>query len=86
MVRPNPDLRFTGPIGLDGRYRKGEVSYYGFGPRFKGLPSVYALKGAWQDDQTFLINRMLLGHGPLQIWTLTFDGNTLNVRMQFGAP
>lgn len=41
---------FTGPIGLDGRYRKGEVTYCGFGPLFKGLPSVYALKGAWQDD------------------------------------
>jgi hypothetical protein len=77
--------RFTGPIGLDGRYRKGEVTYYGFGPLFKGLPSVYALKGAWQDDQTFVLDRLLIGQGPPQIWTLTFDGAKLNVRFKQGA-
>ena len=76
--------RFTGPIGLDGRYRRGEVIYCCFGPLFRGLPGVYALKGTWQDDQTFVIDRMMLGHGPIQIWTLTFDGDKRNIRLQFG--
>jgi CubicO group peptidase (beta-lactamase class C family) len=67
--------RFTGPIGLDGLYRKGE-------PTDRG---VNAVKGAWQDDHTFLIDRLVLGQWePPERWTLTFEGEKLNVRAKIG--
>jgi CubicO group peptidase (beta-lactamase class C family) len=75
------DPRFTGPIGLDGLYRKGELTYHGFADRLEGLPRVNAVKGTWQDDHTFVIDRLILGQGePAERWTLTFDGEKLNVR------
>ena len=76
---------FTGPIGLDGLYGRGELSSHGYNDLFEGRPRVYVLKGAWQDDHTFVIDRLILGEGPTQIWTLTFDGDKLNVRFKFGA-
>jgi CubicO group peptidase (beta-lactamase class C family) len=73
--------RFTGPIGLDGLYRKGERIDYGFDGRIGGFPRVNAVKGTWQDDHTFVIDRLVLGLGaPPERWTLTFDGEKLNVR------
>ena len=77
--------RFSGPIGLDGLCRKGELTDYGFNPLFEGLPTVYAFKGAWEDDHTFVIDRMILGEGPIQTWTLTFVGDELTVRVKYGA-
>ena len=77
--------RFSDPIGLDGLYRKGELTDHGFNPLFEGFPRVYALKGAWEDDHTFVIDRMTLGEGPTQTWTLTFAGDELNVRVKYGA-
>ena len=69
----NPRPRFTGPIGLDGRYRKGELTDVG----------VNAVKGTWQNDHTFVIDRLILGQGqPAERWTLTFDGEKLNVRAE----
>jgi CubicO group peptidase (beta-lactamase class C family) len=69
----NPRPRFTGPIGLDGRYRKGELTDVG----------VNAIKGTWQNDHTFVIDRLILGQGqPSERWTLTFDGEKLNVRAE----
>ena len=77
--------RFTGPIGLDGLYRKGELTDGGFDGRIGDLPRVNAVKGTWQDDQTFVIDRLILGQGrPAQRWTLTFDGGKLNVRVKLG--
>jgi hypothetical protein len=76
---------FTGPIGLDGLYGKGELSSHGYNDLFEGRPRVYVLKGAWQDDHTFVIDRLILGEGPTQIWTLTLDGDKLNVRFKVGA-
>ena len=76
---------FAGPIGLDGLYGRGELSSHGYNDLFEGRPRVYVLKGAWQDDHTFVIDRLILGEGPTQIWTLTFDGDKLNVRFKFGA-
>jgi hypothetical protein len=76
---------FTGPIGLDGLYGRGELSSHGYNDLFEGRPRVYVLKGAWQDDHTFVIDRLILGEGPTQIWTLTFDRDKLNVRFKFGA-
>jgi CubicO group peptidase (beta-lactamase class C family) len=67
----------TGPIGLDGLYRKGEPTY------LQELPvrGVSAVKGNWQDDHTFVIDRLILGEGqPATRWTLTFDGEKLNLR------
>jgi hypothetical protein len=67
--------RFTGPIGLDGLYRKGE-------PTDRG---VNAVKAAWQDDHTFLIDRLVLGQWePPERWTLTFEGEKLNVSVKIG--
>ncbi len=71
--------RLTGPIGLDGLYRKGELTYHGFNDRFEGLPRVSVVKGTWKDDYTFVIDRLILGQGPAEQWTLTFDGENLNV-------
>jgi CubicO group peptidase (beta-lactamase class C family) len=60
--------RFTGPIGLDGLYRKGEPTADG----------VNAVKGNWQDERTFVVDRLLLGQGsPPERWTLKFDGEKL---------
>jgi CubicO group peptidase (beta-lactamase class C family) len=54
-------LRFTGAIGLEGLYRKGERIDYGFDGRIGGFPRVNAVKGTWQDDHTFVIDRLVLG-------------------------
>jgi hypothetical protein len=79
-------LRFTGAIGLEGLYRKGERIDYGFDGRIGGFPRVNAVKGTWQDDHTFVIDRLVLGlaQSP-EKWTLTFDGDKLNVRIKFGG-
>ena len=74
---------FSGPIGLDGLYRKTDVVYHGFDPRYDGAPRVNAVKGTWRDEHTFVINCLALGdgHQPEQ-WTLTFDGKALDLRVQ----
>ncbi|WP_247510188.1 serine hydrolase [Bradyrhizobium sp. 157] len=66
-----PSLKFTGPIGLDGLFRKSDPTAFG----------VAATKGRWLDGQTFVIERRMLGaDAPLQKWTLRFDGETVNLR------
>ena len=66
-----PPLKFTGPIGLDGLFRKSDPTALG----------VAATKGRWLDGETFLIERRILGaDAPLQKWTLKFDGGKLNLR------
>ncbi|MBV9732192.1 MAG: serine hydrolase [Verrucomicrobia bacterium] len=73
-------LRFTGPIGLDGRYRKGQLIYHGISERLDGMPRVNAVKGTWQGENTFLMECLVLGQGqPPQEWTLMFSGGKLNV-------
>ena len=74
-TRPAP--RLTGPIGLDRRYQKGEPTYI----QWLGIDAVYAAKGAWLDDHTFVMNWLILGLGPVQRWTFTFEGDRLNVRV-----
>ena len=77
------DPRFTGPIGLDGVYRKGERIDYGLDGRIGGFPRVNAVKGTWQDDHTFVIDRLVLGQGvPAERWTLTFEGEKVNFPLQ----
>ena len=82
------DPRFTGPIGVDGLYRKGELTHHGFGERLEGVPRVNAVKGTWPGDHMFVIDRLVLGLGePAERWTLTFDGEKLNVRVKIpGRP
>ncbi len=73
--------RFTGPIGLDGLFRKGEPTYL----QALAIRRVNAVKGTWQDDHTFAIDRLILGQGkPAERWTLKFDGEQLNVRVELG--
>jgi hypothetical protein len=70
---------------LDGLYRKGELAHHGFGERLEGSPRVNAVKGTWQDDHTFVIDRLVLGQGQsAERWTLRFDGEKLNVRAEIG--
>lgn len=79
------DRTLTEQIGLDGLYRKGTLNQHGIGNRFKGAPRVDAVKGTWQDETTFVISRLFLGLAiPPERWTLTFDGEKLNVRANFG--
>jgi hypothetical protein len=69
--RGQPPLASSGPIGLDGLYRKGEPSTSG----------QVAMKGAWLNGSTFVIERLTIGAGQeAQKWTLSFDGPTLHLR------
>ena len=73
-----PAPRFAGPIGLDGRYETGKPTYI----RSLGIRAVNAAKGTWQDDHTFVMNRLILGEGhSAQQWSFTFDGDKLNLRV-----
>ena len=67
--RTKSDQRFAGPIGLDGLYRKGAPTEDG----------VDAFKGSWQDENTFILDRLALGQGrPAERWTLKFNGAKLS--------
>jgi len=70
-------LKFSGPIGLDGLYRKGEPSVFG----------VTAFKGMWSDDHSFVIDAQFLGAGEQRKWTLSFDGEqpTLHGKARDGS-
>jgi CubicO group peptidase (beta-lactamase class C family) len=75
---------FTGPIGLDGLYRKGERTEHGLDGG--GFPRVNAVKGTWQNDHTFVIDWLVLGKGfPADQWTLAFAGEKLNVHVKLGS-
>lgn len=56
-------LKFSGPIGLDGLYRRGQPTAFGVG----------AFKGMWSDDHTFVIDAQFMGAGEQRKWTLSFD-------------
>ena len=66
----NSSVRLAGPIGLDGLYRKGAAI-----PR-----GVMAMKGAWSDQNTFVIDVRLIGGDDERKWKLSFDGERLNLR------
>jgi CubicO group peptidase (beta-lactamase class C family) len=66
-----PSRTVGGPIGLDGLYRRGDMTEVG----------IAAVKGSWLNDHTFVIQRLLLGSGRSeQKYTLWFDDEKLNVR------
>jgi len=62
-----PSLKVSGPIGLDGFYRKGEPTAYG----------VIAVKGTWLDSRTFLFDLLAPGADVQRKWALSFDGEKL---------
>jgi CubicO group peptidase (beta-lactamase class C family) len=64
----NPTERFSGPLGLDGMYRK-SPAYYG----------TDAVKGRWISARTFAVERRILGNSETQLWAVTFDGNKVTV-------
>lgn len=66
----NSSAGFSGPIGLDGVYRKAEPT--GFGSR--------AVKGAWVDGHTFVVDLQYLGTGEQRKWMLSFDGERVTLR------
>jgi hypothetical protein len=83
-----PSLASSGPIGLDGLYRKGEPSTSG----------QVAMKGAWLNGSTFVIERLTIGAGQeVQKWTLSFavaklylrgrarDGRTVTIEGEVGG-
>ena len=73
--------RFSGPIGLDGLYRKGEPTC----PEALAIRQVNAVKGTWQDGHIFVVDRLVLGEGqPAEEWRPTFDGEKLKVRAKLG--
>ena len=57
--------RFTGPIGLDGLYRKGALTDQGaYNPFLGGPPEVHvvnAVKGTWVEDNSFVVDWRVLG-------------------------
>jgi hypothetical protein len=64
-----------------GAFAIGEPTYlYGLGIR-----GINAVKGSWLDDDTFLIERSILGLGQVQQWTLLFDGEKLHFRTKLGT-
>jgi hypothetical protein len=66
-----PPEKISGPIGLDGLYRKGTETP--FGP--------LAVKGRWLDDHVFEVERINIGASEkARKWTLSFDGDKLNLR------
>lgn len=66
-----PPRKVGGPIGLDGRYQRGDTTPAG----------VSAAKGSWSNEHTFVLNRIILGSSlPEQKYTLSFDDEKLNVR------
>ena len=48
---------------------------------------INAVKGTWVDDHTFVVDWRVLGlaNSPEERWTLTFEGEKLDVRVKFGA-
>jgi hypothetical protein len=66
-----PTTRLTGPIGLDGLFRKSSARY-----------GIDAVKGTWLDERTFVVERRILGHGETERWTLAFDGNKVDVTFE----
>jgi CubicO group peptidase (beta-lactamase class C family) len=67
-----PTARVAGLVGLDGRYRKSPPFVYG----------INAAKGRWTGERTFVLERRILGHGEVQTWTATFDGNKVTLKFE----
>jgi CubicO group peptidase (beta-lactamase class C family) len=66
-----PPERFGGPMGLDGVSRVGPLERYGHN----------AIKGAWINDKTFVVDRRILGQAWTQQWFLRFEGAAVELNM-----
>jgi CubicO group peptidase (beta-lactamase class C family) len=64
-------LSANGPLGLDGLYRKGRPTSFGFVP---------TAKGTWSDEHTFVLDLQFLGSGEERRFDLTFDGEGLTLK------
>jgi hypothetical protein len=64
-----PTDRFSGLMGLDGIFRESPPAPYG----------INTSKGRWLNEDTFAIERRILGRSETQTWTLAFDGNKVDV-------
>lgn len=67
--RAGSPTRVSGPIGLDGTYRKSTPTELG----------IIAVKGAWLDAHRFLIDAQYVGAGEQRQWALSFDGQQLTL-------
>jgi hypothetical protein len=70
QYQSDASLRFSGPIGLDGLYRKGPLTPIG----------VLALKGTWLNDHAFAIDLRLVGGDSDHGWVLSLDGEKPRLR------
>jgi CubicO group peptidase (beta-lactamase class C family) len=61
----NPVIQMRGPIGLDGLYRKSELTSFG----------LRAVKGAWVSGDTFAVDVQYVGLGEQQKFLLSFSGD-----------
>jgi hypothetical protein len=62
----NPVIRMRGPIGLDGLYRKSDLTSFG----------LRAVKGAWVSGDTFAVDVQYVGAGEQQKFSLSFSGDS----------
>ncbi|MGJ4887836.1 serine hydrolase domain-containing protein [Bradyrhizobium sp. HKCCYLRH3099] len=73
QASPNGVLRLDNPIGLDGLYRTNA-------PKTLVVPFSYrAMKGAWTDDHTFVVDLQYLAQGVESKWTLSFGDDRLAI-------
>jgi CubicO group peptidase (beta-lactamase class C family) len=64
--------RNGGPLGLDGTYRIGGRARFG----------VNAAKGSWQNEKTFVLELQTLGNDDARRFTLTFEGEKVELLFQ----
>ncbi|NPV20995.1 serine hydrolase domain-containing protein [Bradyrhizobium aeschynomenes] len=70
---PNGVLRLDSPIGLDGLYRINA-------PKTLAVPFSYrAMKGAWTDQRTFVVDLQYLTQGVNTKWTLAFGDDQMTI-------
>jgi hypothetical protein len=60
---------FHVPLGLDGRFRLAAPDQFG----------IAAARGRWVSDNSFEVERRILGHSETQHWFLTFEGNNVTI-------
>jgi CubicO group peptidase (beta-lactamase class C family) len=70
--KDQPIERVAGLIGLDGRFRKSPRANHG----------IDAVKGRWISDETFEVERRILGHGETELWVLRFDGENVEAHYE----
>jgi CubicO group peptidase (beta-lactamase class C family) len=67
-----PTQRFSGLLGLDGTFRRSPPAPYG----------INAVRGRWLNENTFSIERRILGHSETQTWALSFSGDEVKVKFE----